>query len=145
MQAMKNETNRVRNAAVRLCPTNHGELKGSIVWKVEQSDGMIIGTVYTNKKYAMYVEFGTGPKGQANHEGISPDVAVSYSQSPWWIHESQVGRETAERYGWPYIDTPDGRFYRCSGQAAHPYMYPALKNNEQEIEKIFEEAVKKKK
>ena len=91
------------------------------------------------------MEFGTGPKGQANHEGISPDVAVSYSQSPWWIHESQVGRETAERYGWPCIDTPDGRFYRCSGQAAQPYMYPALKNNEQEIERIFEEAVKKKK
>ena len=91
------------------------------------------------------MEFGTGPKGQANHEGISPDAAVSYSQSPWWIHESQVGRETAERYGWSYIDTPDGRFYHCFGQAAHPYMYPALKNNEQEIERIFEEAVKKKK
>lgn len=135
----------VQAEAKSLCPVYDGELRDSIYTSVENGEESIRGTCYTNKSYAAYVEFGTGPKGQANHEGISPDVAVSYSQSPWWIHESQVGRETAERYGWPYIDTPDGRFYRCSGQAAQPYMYPALKNNEQEIERIFEEAVKKKK
>lgn len=135
----------VQAEAKSLCPVYDGELRDSIYTSVENGEESIRGTCYTNKSYAAYVEFGTGPKGQANHEGISPDVAVSYSQSPWWIHESQVGRETAERYGWPYIDTPDGRFYRCSGQAAQPYMYPALKNNEQEIERIFDEAVKKKK
>lgn len=134
----------VQAEAKSLCPVYDGELRDSIYTSVENGEESICGTCYTNKSYAAYVEFGTGPKGQANHEGISPDVTVSYSQSPWWIHESQVGRETAERYGWPYIDTPDGRFYRCSGQAAQPYMYPALKNNEQEIERIFEEAVKKK-
>ena len=134
----------VQAEAKSLCPVHDGELRDSIYTSVEIGEGNIRGTCYTNKSYAAYVEFGTGPKGQANHEGISPDVVVSYSQSPWWIHESQVGRKTAERYGWPYIDTPDGRFYRCSGQAAQPYMYPALKNNEQEIERIFEEAVKKK-
>lgn len=135
----------VQAEAKSLCPVHDGELRDSIYISVENSEDGIRGTCYTNKSYAAYVEFGTGPKGQANHEGISPDVAVSYRQSPWWIHESQVGRETAERYGWPYIDTPDGRFYCCSGQAAQAYMYPALKNNEQEIERIFEEAVKKKK
>lgn len=134
----------VQAEAKSLCPVYDGELRDSIYTSVENGEESIRGTCYTNKSYAAYVEFGTGPKGQANHEGISPDVTVSYSQSPWWIHESQVGRETAERYGWPYVDTPDGRFYRCSGQAAQPYMYPALKNNEQEIERIFEEAVKKK-
>lgn len=134
----------VQAEAKSLCPVHDGELRDSIYISVENSEDGIRGTCYTNKSYAAYVEFGTGPKGQANHEGISPDVAVSYRQSPWWIHESQVGRETAERYGWPYIDTPDGRFYCCSGQAAQAYMYPALKNNEQEIERIFEEAVKKK-
>ena len=134
----------VQAEAKSLCPVYDGEMRDSIYTSVENGEESIRGTCYTNKSYAAYVEFGTGPKGQANHEGISPDVTVSYSQSPWWIHESQVGRETAERYGWPYIDTPDGRFYRCSGQAAQPYMYPALKNNEQEIERIFEEAVKKK-
>jgi len=134
----------VQAEAKSLCPVHDGELRDSIYISVENSEDGIRGTCYTNKSYAAYVEFGTGPKGQANHEGISPDVAVSYRQSPWWIHEIQVGRETAERYGWPYIDTPDGRFYCCSGQAAQAYMYPALKNNEQEIERIFEEAVKKK-
>ena len=134
----------VQAEAKSLSPVHDGELRDSIYTSVETRDGNIVGTCYTNKSYAAYVEFGTGPRGQANHEGISPDVAVSYRQDSWWIHEDQVGREVAEKYGWPHIDTPDGRFYRCSGQSAQPYMYPALKNNEQEIERIFEEAVKKK-
>ena len=82
---------------------------------------------------APYVEFGTGPKGQADHAGISPDVTPVYSQSPWWIHESQVDRTIAERYRWFYIDTPQGRFYQCTGQPAHPFMYPALHDNEDKI------------
>ena len=89
----------VQAEAKSLCPVYDGELRDSIYTSVENGEESIRGTCYTNKSYAAYVEFGTGPKGQANHEGISPDVAVSYSQSPWWIHESQVGRETAERYG----------------------------------------------
>ena len=131
MQAMKNETNRVRNAAVRLCPTNHGELKGSIVWKVEQSDGMIIGTVYTNKKYAMYVEFGTGPKGQDKHNGISPLVNPTYSQEGWWFPGDNIPPADADRYHWPSMSTKEGKtLYYTQGQAAQPFMYPALKTNE---------------
>lgn len=92
-----------------------------------------VGTCWTNRAYAPYVEFGTGPKGQADHAGISPEVTPVYTQAPWWIHESQIDRRTAEKYRWFYIDTPQGRFYQCTGQPAHPFLYPALHDNEDKI------------
>lgn len=123
----------VRAEAKLLCPVDDGELRRSISGMVKTEDEKVIGTVYTNKAYAPYVEFGTGPKGEASHSGISPLVSPSYSQEPWWIHESQIDAAAAEKYGWFYIDTKEGRFYRCSGQAAQPFMYPALKNNEERV------------
>ena len=123
----------VRLAATLKCPIDTGELQQDIAADVEGDSIRAIGTCWTNKAYAPYVEFGTGPKGQADHAGISPDVTPVYTQSPWWIHESQVDRRVAEKYRWFYIDTPEGRFYQCTGQPAHPFMYPALHDNEDKI------------
>ena len=114
-KAVKKQAEIVRAVAVRLCPVDTGELRGSIYSKVEQDAGSTIGTVYTNKQYAAYVEFGTGPVGQANHAGISPEVAVSYSQE-----------------GWAYQDD-DGEFHYTNGQPAQPFMYPALKSREKRV------------
>lgn len=114
---------------------------------VETEGRNVTGICYTDKKYGPYVEFGTGPKGQENHEGISPDTTPVYTQSPWWIHEgsgpNEVDRATAEKYGWFYIDTPEGRFYQCTGQPAQPFLYPALKNNEKQIEQVIREELRK--
>lgn len=123
----------VQGEAKLLCPVHDGELRGSIKTSVMEDAGKVTVAVYTNKKHGVFVEIGTGPKGQANHAGISPAVTPAYSQSPWWIHESQIDKDVAEEYHWYFIDTPDGRFYECSGQAAQPYMYPALKNNEERV------------
>ena len=129
---VKNQLKHVQAAAKLLCPVSQGELRNSIRSSVQRVDDRVVGTVYTNKAYAPYVEFGTGPKGEADHAGISPAVSPAYSQSPWWIHESQIDKETA-RYHWFYLDTPNGRFYQCTGQPAQPFMYPALKDNEERI------------
>lgn len=137
----------VETEARNRCPTDTGELQGSISHYTEQNDDVVTGTCMTNKKYAVFVEMGTGPKGQAEHAGISPNVNPVYTQSPWWIHEgpgpNEVSRETGEKYGWFYIDTKNGRFYKCSGQAAQPFMYPALKDNEQKCVDIIKEELKK--
>lgn len=133
----------VQSAARLMCPVHDGELRRSIQMKTENMGGWVVGTVYTNKKYAPYVEFGTGPKGEADHSGISPAVSVAYTQEPWWIHEDDVDAKMVEEYHWFYIDTPEGRFYRCSGQAAQPFMYPALKDNEERITKNMENALKR--
>jgi HK97 gp10 family phage protein len=120
----------VQGEAKLLCPVNDGELRQSIKTAVELQEDKVIGTAYTNKKHGPFVEFGTGPVGEVEHAGISPAVTPTYSQSPWWIHESQIDKKTAEKYHWFSIDTAQGRFYQTSGQAAQPFMYPALKNNE---------------
>lgn len=134
-KAVAASTKTIQAEAKLLCPVNHGELRNSIRTKVETTGETVIGTIYTNKTYAVYVEMGTGPKGEANHAGVSPSTSPSYTQSPWWVHESQIDAETAEQYHWFYIDTPEGRFYQCTGQAAQPFMYPALKNNEERVTK----------
>ena len=132
-KAIANGIQTVRSTAVLLCPVDNGELRQSIMTMVESRGGKVTGTCYTDKAYAIYVEFGTGPKGQQDHAGISPDVAVAYSQSPWWIHESQVDPETARKYRWHSIRTDAGIFYQSYGQPAQPFMYPALKNNEKKL------------
>lgn len=133
----------VQEAAKNGCPSETGELRDSIYTQEENKQDTTTWECYTNKEYNFYVEFGTGPKGQANHEGISPDVDVAYTQNPWWIHESQIDEAVAEKYHFPKSETKDGVFYLCFGQPARPYMYPALKNNEDEISKIFAEHTKK--
>lgn len=114
-KAVKKQAEIVRAVAVRLCPVDTGALKGSIYSKVEQDAGSTIGTVYTNTKYAAYVEFGTGPVGQANHAGISPEVAVSYTQEPWVYQDDEK------------------KFHYTEGQPAQPFMYPALKSMENRV------------
>lgn len=125
------------------CPGNTGELQQSIMTTVEGTSGYVIGKCYTDKRYAPYVELGTGPKGEQNHEGISPAISPAYTQSPWWIHESQVDKELAEKYHWLKVTTKDGVFYQCSGQPAHPFLYPALKNNEEKVTDQIAEACRK--
>lgn len=142
-RAMGQAIKTVQAYAKNLCPVHDGELRDSIYTSIDAGRDHVRGECYTNKEYAVYVEFGTGPKGAASHEGISPNVNPSYTMSPWWIHESQVDRGTAETYGWFHIDTPEGRFYQCTGQAAQPFMYPALKDSEDEIDRIFAKAVKR--
>ncbi|MBQ8232429.1 MAG: HK97 gp10 family phage protein [Lachnospiraceae bacterium] len=138
---VKRETARtiqtVRDAAVNACPVGYGELRQSIFAEVIEKDDLVQGVCYTNKDYSIYVEFGTGPKGQENHAGTSPEHNPVYTQQPWWIHESQVDARIAEKYHWFHIDTPEGRFYQSTGQAAQPFMYPALKDNQADILKDF--------
>ena len=116
----------VRAEAVLLCPVDTGELRGSIMTTVEDdSEGNATGTVYTNKEYAPYVEFGTGPVGQSEHDGISPDVSVQYRQK-----------------GWSYLND-EGEWQYTNGQPAQPFLYPALKNNEERVTKQIKEDIRK--
>ena len=122
-KAVKRQAEVVRGVAVKLCPVydgpwkfvSRGELKRSISTKVEQDADVTIGCVYTDAEHAAFEEFGTGPVGQAEHAGISPDVPVAYTQESWvWSDE-------------------DGGFHTTEGQPAQPFMYPALKSMEKHV------------
>lgn len=122
-KAVGQGTQIVRREAVLLCPVDTGELRQSIKTSVEAAGDEVNGITYTNKEYAAYVEFGTGPKGEESHSGISPDITPSYTQQ-----------------GWSYKND-DGEWIYTNGQPAQPFMYPALKNNEDKVTKRVKEVI----
>ena len=80
-QAVLAGAEKIRKQAVLLAPVKSGELKQSIKTTSQKDGKTVKGIVYTNKAYAPYVEFGTGPIGQeSDHSDVSPNVAVSYKQ-----------------------------------------------------------------
>lgn len=129
----------VSDEAKILCQENSGELRQSIHSYSEVIEGGVRGICYTAKNYAPYVEFGTGPVGDANHQGISPAIEPSYVQHGWGIPAYAIDRNDAvEKYHFKegvYEDSNGFQYlyYYTNGQPAHPFMYPALKNNEDKI------------
>lgn len=132
-EGLKDATQFVRSAAAHAVPRFTGYLRSNIFQDVEVGKNVAVGTVYTNISYAKYVEFGTGPIGANNHEGISPEVTPAYRMTPWIIPESEIDVGVAEHYGWEPVETSKGRGYSCLGQPAKPFMYPALKDHEDEV------------
>ena len=114
-----------------------GELPQSISMAVKTGTTRVTAHVGTNLAYAPYIEFGTGQKGSASHGGTSPSVRVSYRTSPWYIHKSMVDPAAAEAYGW----FKNSDYQLVTGQPAHPYLYPALKDNEKVILAIIEKGI----
>lgn len=127
------------------CPVHYGELRQSIYTTTELEGDICRGICYTNKKYAAYVEFGTGPNGQESHAGISPNVDVAYSQKGWTIPASAMSLRDAENYGFGIAKNEKGEpiGYYTNGQAAHPFMYPALKDNEDKVKKVIANEVRR--
>lgn len=121
-QTMNKAVLLVHGQAKALVPVDTGNLAGSIHPKVITKGNIIIGKVYTNVTYAPYVEFGTGSKGNGTYP--NKEISLSYRSTPW-------------------LFTPDGgeTFYYTLGQVAQPYMYPALKQNEKVIKKMFAECI----
>ena len=139
-KAVKKGAEHAQSAAKSLAPVNSGELHNSILVDVKKiSSGKYEGIVYTNLSYATYVEFGTGPVGAKNHEGTSPNVTPVYTMHAWGIPADSVSPTTAARYGWK-LSTYKGKQYYAFpfyGQPAQPFMYPALKDNEEDIVEII--------
>ena len=135
-----------QDEAKALCPVDTGDLRASIKTRVEVDGDRVAGIVATNNDHAAFVEFGTGPVGRANHAGISPEVTPAYRDGAWWIHEgpgpNEISREVAEKYHFFYIDTPEGRFYKCNGQPAQPFLYPAVNATKGTVAKIVSEVAR---
>ncbi|HEM3662630.1 TPA: HK97 gp10 family phage protein [Streptococcus suis] len=136
-KAIHNAAKNVVQADAKLrAPVNDGDLRAGI--KVLMSKpGNPRAEVVSTSDHGGFVEFGTGPKGAANHAGISPEVSVSYRNTPWYVHESQIDVG-------PYRFQKIGEFYKMFGQVAQPYLYPALKDNEERVTKNINRYVKRK-
>lgn len=130
-QAVLAGAEKIRKQAVLLAPVATGELRQSIktMTRVE-GKSTVKGIVYTNKAYAPYVEFGTGPIGEASdHSDVSPNIAITYKQK-----------------GWSYQDA-EGNWHHTRGQPAQPYLYPAARDTQEiavkAVANTFVKAIKK--
>ncbi|HEL2554121.1 TPA: HK97 gp10 family phage protein [Streptococcus suis] len=136
-KAVHNAAKNVVQADAKLrAPANNGDLRAGIKVRMSKS-GNPRAEVVSISDHGGFVEFGTGPKGAANHAGISPNVNVSYRSTPWYVHESQIDVG-------PYRFQKIGEFYKMFGQVAQPYLYPALKDNEERVTKNINRYVKRK-
>lgn len=129
--AVNKATELVHDQAKNLAPTNKngggGQLRASIHMQVKDSEKETQGRVYTNCEYAAYVEFGTGVKGNGTYPYKIEGFTLDYKPK-----------------GWAYFDEDKGEWIYTKGQKAQPYMYPALKQNEKAIKRIFKDGVKTK-
>lgn len=127
-KSIQNQGQLVKDDAQDLVPVDTGDLKKSIHRETKKLKGKMSVRVYTNSDHAAYVEFGTGKVGEASTEGKYPGP-LSYKQDKW------------------LVDIPDVGYRWIEGQPAQPYLYPALKNNEDRIIKNIrqdiEEAIRK--
>lgn len=121
---LEEATEFVYEEAIRRVPIRTGELARSIDYEMGRNDEGRYGCVYSDLEHSLYVEFGTGPVGASNHAGISPEVPVTYT----------------EREKWSYQDK-QGNWHTTSGQPAQPFLYPALKDNEQRIIEIANKGI----
>lgn len=126
------------------CPVNHSELRTSIRTMTERTVSGATGSVYTNKAHGVYVELGTGPKGEENHEGISPNIDVAYSQKPWFVPVEEIDAADAAQYHFRKFAFGGKEFYKMEGQAAQPFLYPAMKNNEKLVNNVIGKFIAKK-
>lgn len=124
-QSMERNIKMVQGEAKLLCPVDTGSLRNSIVTNVKETSKGIEAKVSTHYEIAPYVEFGTGRKGKESGGDKYPGP-LSYRQDKWLANIPDVG------YRW------------VEGQAAQPYLYPALKNNEELVKKNIASDLEKK-
>ncbi|MEH4283435.1 hypothetical protein POX63_27075, partial [Escherichia coli] len=66
-----------------------------------------------------------------------PEVSVTYKSNPWYVHEDQINVG-------PYHFQKIGEFYKMDGQPAKPYLYPALRDNQERVSKNISNYVRRK-
>lgn len=133
----------VQSDAVANAPKNQGQLQNTIFFEIEEDGTKMLGTVFTDTEHGWYVEFGTGPVGAENHDGISPEVPVAYKTKGWLIPGSAISESDALKYKFKKVTFKDGSiWWATNGQPAQPFLYPAFMNNEDNIDAIFAKALK---
>lgn len=120
-------------------------LRDSIHFEMVKKDGSKTkGRVVTNHEYASYVEFGTGPIG-ASSGGVASKLAgkISYKSDGWYIPASEIEPAVAEQYHFKLVTIGGVDFYYSKGQAAQPYLYPAVVGKEKNLGNIIRYQIRK--
>ena len=112
-KAITKNGNQAMNKAKKKAPKDTGALRKSIIHRVERSPKKVRYIIYTNCKYALYQEMGTGVRGK-------------FSPSP---PKSNGGNDGID-------------YSRVAGNKATPFLYPALQEQKDILIKDIKEIVK---
>lgn len=119
MQMLSQE---ISDGARDLAPVDTGYLRENIYWNVDENGDIIEAEIVSGADYGGYVEFGTGQVGQSaglNYEGIN----LSYRQTPWRYKDE------------------NGEWHYTKGMKPQPYLYPAMKQNEDKVKQELGSAI----
>lgn len=117
----------VESQAKTLCPVNKGDLRGSIHPEVKEVGKTVYGRVYTSKECVLYVEFGTGPRGNGTYPYQIQGFTLKYRDTKWcYPSKDKDGNQI---------------FIWTKGQKAQPFMYPALESKKKYIQKKINNAI----
>lgn len=110
---------RIQATAKDLCPVDTGQLQNSIEVRDLPDEGSVVGVeIAPHTEYAVYVEFGTGIRGEQSDIASKSEVNLNYTLEK--KHKCENKKLNGTTY--PYM-----------GMSPQPYMYPALKVHEKEI------------
>lgn len=131
-------TEHVTDEAKRRARVHTGELASSIYNEVRRTEDGMEGVVYTDNEHARYVEFGTGPKGNGTYPYLS---GIEYKPTPWSVEKTKA--PGLADYAVQEITWNGEERYKLYGQVAKPFMYPALKENEEKVIEIANKGIKR--
>lgn len=121
-----------------------GESVGSIKQEVViDSNGKLIGRVWSDKQQLLFREFGTGPVGEASPKDLPSGVNPVYTQERWFVPADLVAVDLEAVYGIPKVTINEKDFFMTRGQPARPWLYPSVKEVEENIPEIYKDHVQK--
>jgi len=87
----------VEASAKAVTPVDTGRLRGSIHARKAKNDGKsVTGSVYTDVEYAMFVEFGTGVRGNGSYP-YKTEIALAYGNVAGQVAQPFLGRALHQR------------------------------------------------
>lgn len=136
-QKIASSMGRAHQAAAKMMVGGEsGELRNSIRMTSKHDNEEPTAYVYTNSDHAAFVEFGTGPIGEASG-GNGSSLKMTYAKGPW-KHEIKKGPRAGTVYYtnfWIYR-TEEGKFFSTRGQPARPYLYPSAMEVQKQAPRI---------
>ncbi|WP_143463226.1 HK97 gp10 family phage protein [Levilactobacillus enshiensis] len=121
-----------------------GELASSLKYEVmEDTDGHVVGRLWSDDPVAVYRELGTGLVGEASPKKLPEGVNPVYTQHAWFIPADKVDTDLNAVYGMPLIMIGGKKFYRTNGQPARQFMGPAIEKAGEDGIDVLKAHVKK--
>lgn len=114
----------------------------SILFEITSNNGVVMGRLYTNFDYAMFLEYGTGTEAEMPHIGHTETFIKSGYR--YWFLPKEVADSKGKEFAPQRLINIDGKlFYMMFATKPFPFMRPTAFDLEDNAVKIFANAIRK--